>query len=395
MSVRRPQRRPPLRRVGLPRRETVKWWLHRWIEGALALLRRLGLDLAPQRVSALELAARGRATFEVLNPPEEVSVAGPFLHVDRDPGRLAQAVAEVTRGYKTTASGIVTLTHAQFELPSGLVTVDGSVPSETLVQRIWPHSYQYLRAWRMRATRGTEVQTGGLFTLPHWNNTYHWLAEMLPLALTLAEHTDVPFYIPSARPRFVSEYLRILDLESRCVELAGGVYRAPTLYVAAIPGCGLDRPSPVHVRKTRTALLEQLPDRKPPHRRLYVSREDAPDRRVRNEEELVALLEDQGFESVTLASLTVVEQIRLFSEAECVVGAHGAGMASIIVAPAGCCLIELFGNKVVNPMYLVLASFLGIRYGYVRATDVYRDLVAPVDDVRRAIEIGCRPRTGG
>lgn len=370
----------------LPPLGTLRWWGHRSVETfARGIVRPQLLPLLRQTtLGALERSGGAAPVAEANDPPEHVVVTAPQIAVDPRPARFGAAVSSVVAGYDTDESRTWTLRDASFSLPAGIVTVERRVPAETLVQRIWPHSYQYLPLLRLARSQGEVVPAGCAFTFPHWNNIYHWLAAMLPLALVLHEQTELPLYVPRGGPRFTTESLELLGLADRCVELDEGIYRCESLTVATIPGHGIDRPSPQHVGRVRRALLERLDFDRGTRRRLYVSRGDAGDRRVLNENEVVGALAELGFERVILGELPLPAQLRLFAEAEVVIGAHGAGLANAIVAPECTWVIELVGDKVVNPMYAALASIIGARYGYVRVADSYRDHVAHVPDVVEA-----------
>lgn len=97
-----------------------------------------------------------------------------------------------------------------------------------------------------------------------------------------------------------------------------------------------------------------------PRRRLYVSRGDAPHRRIVNEDALADALGGWGFETVRLGELPFDEQVRLFEEAEIVVGAHGAGLANLVFA-RDCTIIEIFvpDYLVWSDCFFTLARLLG------------------------------------
>ncbi len=373
-----------MRRVlRLPPVGTLRWWSHLGVEGLARGLARARVLPQPGRRSLEALAQSGRAAPRdaTIDPAEDVAVSPPAIRIEETPGRFDTQLATVLSGYRTSACGTWTLPNARFTFPAGLVTVDGVVPEETLVQRIWPHSYQYVPLAKIGRADAVSVAPGCVFAFPHWNNVYHWLVAMLPLALTLRDETELPLYVPANGPPFTADSLDFLGLRDRCVALDDGVYTCEELVVASLPGHGLDRPSPRHVQRIRQALLERLPHDATAARRLYISRDDAPDRRVLNEGELVAALVELGFEKVTLGAQPFAEQLRLFAEAEIVIGAHGAGLANTIVCREGTWLLELVGDKVVNPMYAALASLVGLRYGYLRVADSYRDHIVDVDAV--------------
>jgi hypothetical protein len=81
-------------------------------------------------------------------------------------------------------------------------------------------------------------------------------------------------------------------------------------------------------------------------RRLYITRNDIsptgpPRRRVVNEPEVVALLQEFGFETVRLAELAFERQMQLFAEAAVVLGPHGAGFANLVFTPPGAQVLVL------------------------------------------------------
>jgi hypothetical protein len=96
-------------------------------------------------------------------------------------------------------------------------------------------------------------------------------------------------------------------------------------------------------------------------RRIYISRDDAPRRRVVNEAEVRTFVEARGFEVVSAASLTVAEMARLMAGAGCVVGAHGAGMVNVVFAPPPASVVELYGWHI-TAEYWLLCEQLGHRH---------------------------------
>ena len=75
-------------------------------------------------------------------------------------------------------------------------------------------------------------------------------------------------------------------------------------------------------------------------KRLYVGRLDALHRRVVNETEVARELEKEGFINVVSSRLSFAEQVQLFSDAEVIVGIHGAGLANLLFAPPGAIVVE-------------------------------------------------------
>lgn len=118
-----------------------------------------------------------------------------------------------------------------------------------------------------------------------------------------------------------------------------------------------------HVNFLKESFLPPQREMGKKNRRLYVSRNDAGNRRVEGEEELVSMLSsDFGFTSVTLSSVTFREQARMFAEAEAVIGAHGAGLSNVVFCDPGTVVIEMFPPAGGSTTYFSLAIPLGLNY---------------------------------
>lgn len=105
----------------------------------------------------------------------------------------------------------------------------------------------------------------------------------------------------------------------------------------------------------------------PTGRRLLVSRKDARLRRLTNEDALAEALAPHGYEVATPGALPLEEQIRLFSEAERVIGVHGAGLTNIAFMHPGGRVTELFGADYVQGAYRWLSHLGGLSHGHVIA----------------------------
>ena len=79
-------------------------------------------------------------------------------------------------------------------------------------------------------------------------------------------------------------------------------------------------------------------------RRLYLTRSRSTShwsRQLENEDELIALLQSHGFEVIEPGSMSIAQQIEVFSEAAMVVSPHGSALANMIFAPPGCAVVDL------------------------------------------------------
>lgn len=96
---------------------------------------------------------------------------------------------------------------------------------------------------------------------------------------------------------------------------------------------------------------------------IYVSRRKARMRRVLNEDVIVPELEKRNFTIVDPGELSKVEQIKLFSCAENIVGPHGMGVANCIVSQNPNSLIEIMSTTLNKVSYFRSAQLSDMSYG--------------------------------
>ena len=114
----------------------------------------------------------------------------------------------------------------------------------------------------------------------------------------------------------------------------------------------------------RSLIFEGFDIRREPagHRRIYVSRGDTPRRRIANEQAILPILSRHGFEIVAPGTLGFRDQAALFSSAEIVAGAHGAGLTNILFAPHAAKVLEIFPVSKLKNTYFLLSLSLGQTY---------------------------------
>ncbi|MGD1865618.1 MAG: glycosyltransferase 61 family protein [Phormidesmis sp.] len=101
-----------------------------------------------------------------------------------------------------------------------------------------------------------------------------------------------------------------------------------------------------------------------PAKRLYISRSNAKYRHVFNEDAVVDLLSQCGFVSVALETLSVAQQMTLFSQAEAIVGAHGSGLANLVFCSPGTAVVEMFSPNYLRTDYWMISQYLQLHHYY-------------------------------
>jgi capsular polysaccharide biosynthesis protein len=96
--------------------------------------------------------------------------------------------------------------------------------------------------------------------------------------------------------------------------------------------------------------------------RVYISREDAHRRHVRNKETVFEALDERGFERYEPGRLSLAEQVKLFASADTFVGFHCPVYFNLMSCGGDTGLLELFAENGVVSSYFVVANELGIDY---------------------------------
>ncbi len=144
----------------------------------------------------------------------------------------------------------------------------------------------------------------------------------------------------------------------------------------------------------------------PPARRIFVSRRSrsrAGYRPLSNEDELIGALLPLGFTIIEPELLPPRVQMRMFAEAEAVVGLGGGGMFNAVFCKPGTKLLDIESTPTFLDRHANLFASLGLDYGMiVGAEDItdpntihrrwHLDIAAAMPHVRRFLELSPLPR---
>lgn len=264
---------------------------------------------------------------------------------------------------------------------------DMSIYKRTNIEDI---ARDYLAYHRRNAAEVETLTEGPYFRLAgRWSqNYYHWLMDYLPQVRALEQYADKRGEEPTILlahnpPQWLQDSLEILGYgPNDWIEWNGGVVNVDRLVLSTHTRYSvLQSPRAVEwlvdrIRTERPALFDA--DGETPSR-IYISRSDADQRRVANESEILNHLEEECFERYVLSDLTFEEQISLFSNAEVIIGPHGAGLVNMIFADSPH-VVEIFGDYT-NPCYYCLATGLGYEYTSIVAETQDDEIVVDVDTV--------------
>ncbi|MDY7022153.1 MAG: glycosyltransferase family 61 protein [Cyanobacteriota bacterium] len=223
---------------------------------------------------------------------------------------------------------------------------------------------------------GTYVSLLSYYTL----NFAHWLMDCLP-KLSLLESlsdsvkADLKFIIPEGSPHYIIDSLKLLGIpENQTISISEQGIQVEKL-ILCYAAQNLGRPSQKHILTIRDKFLSSVIDKKEHNlasRRLYISRSQS-SRKIVNEEEILQVLKNYNFEVVHCESMSFAEQIGLFSEAEVVLGSHGAGIYNQIFCRFGTTIIEIYNKDYWHHSSRIISSFMSHTHWHIFGENVSQD----------------------
>ena len=203
-----------------------------------------------------------------------------------------------------------------------------------------------------------------------WSGGYfHWLADVLPRLSTIRDQLpELVLLLPSAyrQMAFVRASLKPFTIGSveyinesealLCAKLLVSTHTAPS-------GCYNEE----LIRTVGSLLVDYYASepRAGADERIYISRSQAPKRRIRNEADVIDVLQEFGFRIVRTEDLSFADQVSMAARARYIVSNHGAGLTNILFMNSGSSVLELrCADDRVNNCYFTLASALNLNYFY-------------------------------
>jgi hypothetical protein len=208
------------------------------------------------------------------------------------------------------------------------------------------------------------------------NNISHWFLDVLPRLHLLREsglYDKVDwFLVPSLQYDYQRESLELLGIPANKI-IAGD--QNPHVTADCIIASTAPRGSHTLVPKWVSSYIQNsflplaqkatLASIEPASPYLYISRSDSNVRTVLNEPELVEALSKEGFVNIISSKLSIIEKIRLFSQAKVVIGATGAGLVNMFFCKPGTQFIEIFNENFVVEPFFDIAHKVDLDYNYI------------------------------
>jgi len=365
------------------REEIIRWYIDQHVDYYQDVV-----DFASLLESGELVNIRGAS-----NPNRQIPLKKSVSPTDKISGLPSVGIVPQQCGILNNA--IVLSPSGLIQLPGGKYISDSVGPPHLASRRVSValsmniyhhsmHSFQNSITNSPKNNRQNKIDRG-VSLMPLWSNYFHWTVETLPKLYWFERYQDIfskaKILLPANTSSWMMESLSILGFEeSDLIRVNSSITNVDELLLPS-----KIEPIPEYANWMRDRALDSIKHPKE-NSRVYISRKNATKRRVLNDNEVISKLRTRGFKPYVLEELTVKDQIRLFANAEVVVGPHGAGFANLIYAENPC-VIELFGNKRLNT-YHRLCELLHLDYEAIYCEADGEDLVvdmskllAKVDDV--------------
>lgn len=225
---------------------------------------------------------------------------------------------------------------------------------------------------------------------------FHWFIDILPRVLfgisySQFAHADLKYVIPTSVTEWQKKSLELLDLNSSALFSANDLSANGNVSISvdyAICGNSYNHFQGAHHARDRLSLdiYNELSNRiksnisnlqSYPPTKLLLSRRRAKERRLLNENEILATLKPFGFRLVVLEDFPLTEQIKLFSNATHVVGVHGAGLTNLLFASDAYVLEIHVIEHGIRPEYFQLSTIRNLHYSFValNAANAFNDVI--------------------
>ncbi len=202
----------------------------------------------------------------------------------------------------------------------------------------------------------------------NWSHLYfHWITDTLPRLFAIRDKiVDATLllpgayqekeYITSSLSPFVFKEVKFLNHIIHCKILRIPTHTAPTGNYNETLIRGLRS---FYTDFYRTTYSKSLGDK------VYISRGKAQKRKIKNEEECLAVLKEYGFKIIYFEDCSFEQQVKIALDARYLISNHGAGLTNILFMKSGSSVFELRKKSdKSNNCYFSLASALNLKYFY-------------------------------
>ena len=209
------------------------------------------------------------------------------------------------------------------------------------------------------------------------NNFFHWLFDVLPRMAIVEKKINldkINYFLCPNLNKWQMQTLELLGInKKRCLSSikyrhikADNIITTSHPYIRSSDIINDIENIPIWISEwLKNKFLISKSNKKFP-KKIYIDRSDSESnlrefRYITNEIEVVEFLKTKNFIPVRLSDLNFEDEVRLFNEAETIIGLHGAGLSNLIWCNNNTLIIEL-RNKYTNKVFENLAIQNHVNY---------------------------------
>jgi hypothetical protein len=200
---------------------------------------------------------------------------------------------------------------------------------------------------------------------------FHWLLEVMPNFIYTYQYNkdNLKILVSPNANRYLIEALNYLLGEKARASIIKVSKKAlvKNIYFATFEDeSGFVRIKDINILRSAFKKLMQTTI---PQKKIYVSRRKSSKRKIGNELEVEKKVSSYGYEIVYAEELSFEQQIKTFSSASHIIGAHGAGLSNIVWCNPNIKLIEIFPHNNLHFCYATLALTMNLNYKYLECSE--------------------------
>jgi hypothetical protein len=227
------------------------------------------------------------------------------------------------------------------------------IPFKTILKRILLFRRGYIKLEK------------GVWIADNWSpGHFHWLTDALPrLMASKRENELYPVLLPEhfKHLHYVTESLNLLGEVVIYFNIQKPIKISKLLLTSHTSDTG--NYNRILINELRNTFLNKFKVKG--DRKIFISRMNAPKRKIVNEIEVVGLLKEYGYEIHYFEEYNFEKQVELISQSKSLVGLHGSGLTNMLFMREGGAVLELRNqDDAQNNCYFSLASELNIHYFY-------------------------------
>jgi capsular polysaccharide biosynthesis protein len=200
-----------------------------------------------------------------------------------------------------------------------------------------------------------------------WSSNFnHWLNDILPKLQLLYSKGELNENLPILLPyNHSGEYIKA-SLQAYGINNFEIIKANEFIFCSSCIHIGLTAPVgnqyPELMNAVRLHFNNSLKVNK--GKRFWLTRQGEKFRFLENEEEIKPILKKYNFEIINPGKYSFIQQVRLFSDCECIGGIHGAALTNMLFMPPGQILELRLENDNHNNVFFTLAESLNHNYDY-------------------------------